>query len=164
MSVLENLYREHHSWLQCWLSSRLDQASDAEDLSQDTFFRVLTRGEMETIREPRSYILTIARGLTIDLYRRRSLEKQYLEALASLPEAEHPSAEEHCLIMETLIQLDDMLSGLGDKVRQVFILSQFDGLTYEQIADQLGISRRTVVNYMSKAMEHCCLFRIEHGL
>lgn len=164
MSDIESLYREHQPWLQRWLMAKLEQRSDAEDLSQDTFVRVLRRDEPTDLRDPRSYLLTIARGLTIDLYRRRSLEKQYLDSLALLPEAEHPSAEAHHLIIESLIQIDEMLDGLGPKVKTVFILSQFEGLTYPQIADRLGISRRTVVNYMAKAMEHCCLYRIQHGL
>ncbi|MNC77743.1 putative RNA polymerase sigma factor FecI [compost metagenome] len=49
---------------------------------------------------------------------------------------------------------------MGTKVKQAFILSQFDGLTYPQIAERLNISTRTVNNYMAKAMEHCCLMQI----
>lgn len=164
MSDIESLYKDHQPWLQSWLIGKLEQRSDAEDLSQDTFIRVLRRNEIEQVKDPRGYLLTIARGLTIDLYRRRSLEKQYLENLAQLPEAEHPSAETHHLIIESLLQIDAMLDGLGTHVKTVFILSQFEGLTYPKIAERLGISRRTVVNHMAKAMEHCCLYRLEHGL
>jgi len=161
---IENLFKEHSPWLQRWLNAKLEQRSDAEDLSQDTFVRVLRRGELEQVNNPRAYLLTIARGLTVDLYRRRSLERQYLESLALLPELEHPSAETHHLIIESLIEIDQMLDGLGTKVKTVFILSQFEGLTYVQIAERMKVSRRSVVNYMAKAMEHCCLYRIEQGL
>jgi RNA polymerase sigma-70 factor (ECF subfamily) len=151
------LYRDHHGWLRGWLRQRLNDCADAADLAQDTFVRVLMAQSAEVIREPRPYLRTIARGLVIDLYRRRSLERAYLEALALLPEAVQPSLEEQALLLEALLEIDRMLDGLGPKVRQAFILSQLEGLTYNQIAERLGMSLRTVNKYMAKAMEHCCL-------
>ena len=102
--------------------------------------------------------------LTVDLFRRRTLERQYLEALASLPEAAAPSEEERALVVEALMEVDAMLANLGARVRKAFLLSQLEGLTYQQIADQLGVSLRTIKGDMAKAMEHCCLYRLEHGL
>ncbi|MBG6286630.1 MULTISPECIES: sigma-70 family RNA polymerase sigma factor [Pseudomonas] len=151
------LYRDHHGWLRGWLRQRLNDSADAADLAQDTFVRVLMAKSAGVIREPRHYLQTIARGLVIDLYRRRSLERAYLEALALLPEAVQPSLEEQALLLEALTEIDRMLDGLGQKTRQAFILSQLEGLTYSQIAERLGISIRTVNKYMAKAMEHCCL-------
>ncbi|WP_437879809.1 sigma-70 family RNA polymerase sigma factor [Pseudomonas sp. LRF_L74] len=154
---LDALYREHNGWLRGWLRQRLNNSADAADLAQDTFVRVLLARSTESVREPRHYLATIARGLVIDLYRRRSLEQAYRDALANLPEAAQPSLEEQALLLEALVQIERMLDGLGRKVKQTFILSQLEGLTYAQIAERLGISLRTVNNHMAKAMEHCCL-------
>lgn len=163
-SDLRNLYIEHHGWLQGWLSRRLGNLMDSEDLAQDTFVRVMhSPHKIGDLKEPRRFLVTVAKGLTIDLFRRRSLERQYLEVLASLPESQWPSEEERTLALETLIELDAMLAGLGNKVREAFILSQLEGLTYPQIAEELDVSLRTVKNYMGKAMEHCCLFRLEQA-
>jgi RNA polymerase sigma factor (sigma-70 family) len=164
LNSVNQLYNEHHLWLRNWLHGKLNCQGDAADLSQDTFVRVLTRPQhiKQGLREPRSYLLTIARGLTIDLFRRRTLETQYLQALTHLPPTEWPSEEHKALALEVLTQLDNMLEGLGQKVKQVFILAQLDGLAYVDIAQQLDISLRTVNNYMAKGMEHCCLFRLSH--
>ena len=154
------LYSTHSSWLRSWLRKRLGCSSDAADLAQDTFVRVIKARRALDIREPRQYLSTVAKGLVIDLFRRRALEHSYLEALAALPEAVYPSQEDQAIVLETLIEIDRMLDSLGDKVRQTFILSQFEGLSYTKIAEQLGISLRTVNNHMAKAMEHCCLMRL----
>lgn len=151
------LYSEHHGWLHGWLHKRLGNGFDAADLMQDTFVRVLKARNSLDIREPRVYLATIAKGLLIDLFRRRSLEKAYMEALGSLPEYCLPSLEEQAIILETLNEIDVMLNGLPAKVKQAFLLAQLQGLTHMAIAQRLGVSLRTVGNYLAQAMEHCCL-------
>ncbi|KEY89470.1 sigma-70 family RNA polymerase sigma factor [Pseudomonas sp. P1B16] len=162
-SAVNDLYCEHHGWLNGWLRKRLGNAFDAADLTQDTFVRVIKARSALDIREPRPYLSRIAKGLLIDLIRRRSLEQAYLEALATLPEALQPSLEEQAILLQALVEIDRLLQGLGTKVKQVFMLSQFDGLTYPQIAEQLNISVRSVNNYMAKAMEHCCLMQLQQA-
>jgi RNA polymerase sigma-70 factor (ECF subfamily) len=163
-SAVDVLYSDHHSWLQGWLRKRLGNAFDAADLTQDTFVRVIKAGTALDIREPRPYLSMIAKGLLIDLFRRRSLEQSYLEALACMPQEQHPSLEEQAILLQALMEIDRLLMGLGPGVRQAFILSQFNGLTYPQIAERLGVSVRTVNNHMAKAMEHCCLMQIQMQL
>jgi len=162
---LGRLYRDHHNWLKGWLRGRLGNVMDAEDLAQDTFVRVIRSPQrVGRLREPRRFLVTIAKGLTVDLFRRRSLERQYLEALAELPEPHWPSEEERAMTLETLVELDAMLAGLGGQLREAFFLSLLEGRTYAQIASVLGVSLRTVKNDMAKAMEHCALHRLEQQL
>lgn len=163
-SAVNDLYCNHHGWLQGWLRQRLGNGVDAADLAQDTFVRVLKARNALAIREPRPYLSRVASGLLTDLFRRRSLERAYLQALAGMPENVQPSLEEQAIMVQALLEIERMLDGLGTKVRQVFILSQFDGLTYSEIAVRLSLSLRTVNNYMARAMEHCCLMQIQMQL
>lgn len=84
--------------------------------------------------------------------------------LEQLPEEQMPSPDLQHELLETLRQIDAMLDGLGAKVRQAFMLSQLEGLTYAQIAEQLNVSVSSVKKYMAKATEHCLLFRLEQEL
>jgi RNA polymerase sigma-70 factor (ECF subfamily) len=157
----DHFYKSHNSWLTGWLNKRLHCSYDAEDLAQDTFVRVMDSSvKVEELREQHNYLLTIARGLTIDLFRKRTLERQYYEALTHLPEQEYPSAEQHAIILQTLMDVDAMFAGLPKKVRQAFILSKLEGLSYPDIATKMGISLRSVNNYLAQAIEHCCLFQL----
>lgn len=151
------LYSDHHRWLQSWLRRKLGCTHSAADLAHDTFVRVLASRDVFGIREPRAYLSTIANGLVTDLFRRRELERSYLEVLASLPEPQMPSPETRALFLETLIAIDAMLDGMKPMVRQAFILSQIEGLTYAEIAARLRVTKRTVANYMAAALEHCYL-------
>lgn len=91
----------------------------------------------------------------VDQFRRRQLEQAWLEALAQLPEAHAPSPESRALVIETLVAIDAALQRLPSLVRETFLLSQFDGLTYRSIAERLGIAQATVRKYMLKATLAC---------
>lgn len=153
--LVGSLYVEHHSWLQSLLRKQLGCAVDAADLAQDTFERLLHRREPGTWREPRAFLTTIARGLVVDLYRRRDLERALIEAMAVRPDAWAMSPEDRGVLLETLQAIDDMLDGLARPVREAFLLSQLDGLTYREIAQSLGVSERTIASYMATAMSRC---------
>ncbi|QLF93497.1 sigma-70 family RNA polymerase sigma factor [Pseudomonas sp. ABC1] len=158
---LDALYREHHRWLNGWLRQRLGDREQAADISHDTFVRLIAGTLVQPLREPRSFLATVAKRVMVDHLRRRSLEQAYLEAVALEPELAACSPEERLLMLETLLQLDAMLDGLGPKVRQAFLLAQLDGLGYAEIARRLGVSVSSVTKYMAKATEQCLLFALD---
>jgi RNA polymerase sigma-70 factor (ECF subfamily) len=155
------LYSNHHFWLQRWLSVKLGNASDAADLAQDTFTRILGRNDLGSLNEPRAFLTTVAKGVLINWYQRQALERAYLEALAALPEPTAISPEQRLLILETLHEIDAMLDALPPKVKQAFLLAQLDGMAYADIALQLGLSVITIKRYMKQAFLRCLLAMAE---
>lgn len=159
--TLHDLYRDHRGWLEGWLRRRMGSACDAADLSQDTFLRLLASSQrIADLQEPRAYLLTVGKRLLSNFYQRRSLEQAYLNALASLPEEYVPSPEQRWLLLETLQALDELLDGLPRAVRRAFLWSQLEGLTYQQIAERLKVSERTIKRYMAQAYEHCLMVEL----
>lgn len=154
---IQSLYAEHHPWLCAWLRKRLGCFDHAADLAQDTFIRVLLQRKAPELREPRAYLSSVARSLMIDSFRRRALEQAYLETLAARPEALDVSPEARFLIIETLLEIDRLLDGLGARTREIFLLSQLDGLSYVEIGRQLNVSVNTVKKHAVRALTHCLL-------
>lgn len=152
---VESLYLDHHGWLLGWLRRKLDNAFDAADLAHDTFVRLLRKRDAEIILEPRAYLCAIARDLASSYWRRQALEQAWLETLTAQPEPVVPSLEQRALILETLEQIVLMLDALPRRDREVFLLSQIDGLTYPQIAAQLGITVNIVQKAMGRALTQC---------
>jgi len=152
---VESLYLDHHSWLTGWLRRRLGCPDSAADLAQDTFIRVLSARESAAIIEPRAFLTTLAKRVLFNHYRRQDLERAYLETLAQMPEMLAPSEEDKAIILQTLIELDQLLDGLPRLVKRAFLLAQVDGLTYPQIAAALGISVATVKRHLHKAALRC---------
>lgn len=152
------LYQAHHGWLVNLLRRKLSCSHQADDLAQDTFTRILSsRSEIAEIKEPRAFLTTVAKRLLANHYQRQTLEQAYLQALAIMPEPQAISPEERLLILQTLHEIDAMLDGLSDQARRAFLLSQLEGLTYDEIALRLEVSTRTVKRYMALAFEQCLL-------
>ncbi|QLF92878.1 sigma-70 family RNA polymerase sigma factor [Pseudomonas sp. ABC1] len=156
-SHLDRLYREHHTWLYGWLRRRLGKREDAADMAQDTFLGVLRSGQAEQLREPRAYLQTLAKRMLWDFWRRQELERNYLAALAELPEASAPSEEELALLSEAILLIDQLLGDLPDKVRHAFLLNRLEGMSHPQIAAHLGVSLSTVERWIRQALVHCYL-------
>ena len=91
---------------------------DAADLAHDTYLRILSSGRMPEPQQSRQHLAQIAKGLVIDLYRRRQIEAAYLDALARLPQPLAPSAEDCAAAVQALVDIDAVLNGLPPKARE----------------------------------------------
>jgi RNA polymerase sigma-70 factor (ECF subfamily) len=157
LEPIEVLYSDHHGWLLAWLRRRLGDACDAADLAHDTFVRLMasSRSSASLGDEPRAFLTHVAKGLVADHWRRREVERAYLEAIAHLPEPEAPSPEARLLIVESLLRIEAMLASLPERTRQVFLLAQFDELTLQQISEHMAMPVITVRRHIHKALVAC---------
>lgn len=149
------LYRDHRAWLLGWLRRNLSCPQRAEDLSQDTFVRLLGRPDLDSPREPRALLTTIAKGLLVDQFRRSALERAYLEELAQAPEPLQPSPEQQALAQEALGEIDRLLGQLSSKARAAFLYNRLDGLGHGEIAKRLGVSPSRVRQYLAQGLRQC---------
>lgn len=114
----------------------------AEELVQDTFVRLWRSADrFDPARgSARTWIYSIARNSAIDLHRRRAARPLDLDD----PELAAFGIEEpHDQLVERL-EVRDALEGLGDKHREVLLLSYDEGMTQAEIAERLSIPLGTV--------------------
>lgn len=156
-----SLFRNHYGWLCTRLRRHLDCMASAEDIAAETFVQILS-GSAAPVREPRAFLTTIAKRLLFQTWRRRDLERAYLDALCAEDEILAPSPDEQVQMIEALLEIDRLLDGLPAKVKATFLLSQVDGLTYPEIARALGISPRSVSDYMAMAVKRCLKLSLEY--
>ena len=158
-SIVQNFYINHNDWLHKWLVKKIGSTFDAADLAQDTFTKLLSKKELNSVIEPRAYITNIAHGLMANFFRRRDIENAYIDALARLGgshDTHHGnSAETQLILLERIIALDCMLSGLSHNARAAFILHRVDGMPYAEIAQELGVTVSSIKKYIAKALLHC---------
>ncbi|WP_417542838.1 sigma-70 family RNA polymerase sigma factor [Methylophaga thalassica] len=161
-SAIDYLYVDNLSWLRQLIYRRIGCNELAADLAQDTFLRLLRKPqEFDSQDGIRAWLSRVAQGLCVDHWRHQEVERTWLETLATQPEDHALSAEQQAILVETIYELDSMLSRLPEKIMQTFLLSQLHGKTYREISSEMGISERTVKNYMAKAMSLCLRVQLE---
>ena len=149
---LDILFRAHYHWLCSYLRRHLHDAAGVEDIAAETFAQLLEAPALTAIREPRALLTTVAQRLLYQRWRRADLERRHRQQL-DVDYAVSP--EDIAQLAQTLSRLDHSLQRLPGKVRSTFLLARIDGLTYPQIAAELGISQRSVSVYMSRSQALC---------
>lgn len=137
------------------LSRRLGRDVDADDVLQDTFLRLKSIPVETDIKNPRSYLFRMADNLATDHIRgRRSLER-YLSS-GELPDSvdDRPSPERVVDYRQRLGRLEQAISELPPRQRQVFLMHKFDGLSHAEIARDLKITKSAVEKLVMKALAH----------
>jgi len=142
----ETLYRQHRSWLFAFLRRRFGPEL-AEDLTQEAFTRSLSASG--PIRAPRAFLLRVALNTARNQIRDAAARPQLT--------AEGPESDRAATAADQidLLALKETILALPPKLRDVFMLSRFGGLTYEEIGAHLGIPVKTVEWRMSKAIRLC---------
>lgn len=144
-----------------FFAARLRSMSAAEDLVQDLYVRVASLEGQEAIENPSAYLYRLASNLMLDRLRsdRRSgardsawVQSQRQE-LGGEAIAEEPSAERSVAGRQRLAQLARAIGDLPPKTRRAFELHKLEGMTQEETARALGVSRKTVEKQISSALQ-----------
>lgn len=143
---LSILYRENERWLARSLKHRFGD-QDIEDLAQETWLRLASAVSLSDICHPKAFLLRIATNLASTRRRRRELALR-AEALAAVRDSIDADQTDRIMLAQIVL-------GLPESLRDVFLLSRIDGLTNAQIADRLGIAPKTVEWRMTRALAHC---------
>lgn len=156
VSPIELLYKDHHLWLFRWLRKRLGCADNAADIAHDTFMRLFDSAHsLSTIEQPRAYLTSTAKNLIIDKARRKAVEAAFLEQLALAMQQDnvhYPSPDLIHDAIEILTQLSVLLSCVPKKAAQAFKLHYLDGLKQQAVAEEMGVTSRTVRAYLTQVL------------
>ena len=143
---IERLYDEHAQALFAFLLNFTRHEADTRDLLQELFIKLAKRPELlDGVRDERAFLLRLAHNLAIDLIRRRGTREKNYEQLAREPLAVFAptDAPDEGAFREALAAA---LGELPAEQREVVHLKLWEGLTFEQIAELLGIPLNTAAS------------------
>jgi RNA polymerase sigma-70 factor (ECF subfamily) len=162
-TTFESLFREHYNTLANYAYSILKNKENAEDVVQDVFVK-LWQNNPEVVNTPqvKFYLLTATKNNCISLLRRQSGKTFVQVEESQLPGmADEPARRQERDIPAIINQA---LSTLPPQCLAIFKLSRFGKLTYQQIADELGLSVKTVENQMGKALRLMREYAKQHNI
>jgi RNA polymerase sigma-70 factor (family 1) len=125
-----------------------------EDMVQDVFTGLWIKREQIEIRQTLgAYLHGMLDNKIVDYYRKACTQLTHLERLAELLNQPDLSPLDQMAYKEQESVLHTYISGLSEKMRNVFILSRYEQLSTEEISHRLGLSSQTVRNQISKALK-----------
>lgn len=145
---LERLYDEHAQALFAFLLNFTRDEDDTRDVLQDVFVKLARQPELlRGVRDERAFLIRLGHNAAIDLMRRRATRDKYHETFGADAETLSPFApvddpDEQAFRAE----LSAALSELPPEQRAVVHLKLWEGLTFEQIAEALGIPLNTAAS------------------
>lgn len=141
-------YRKYRHQVYVFIHCRIHDSDDAEDLTQDTFLRLLDHLAMLRTETIRHFIFTIARNLVFD-YLRRHYKKQEIDTYLfdTLPVAS--SDTESRIIANDLRRLEwKVVTSLSPQRRKVYELNRYHNQSTVDISVAMQLSIRTVENHL----------------
>jgi len=155
---VERLFADHRRRLQGFFYRRLRTKSEASDLAQEVFLRMLGVRDPGAIRDPEVYLYTIASNLEKE---HAILDRRIASAVdidgegVDLPPGDAPEFGEALDKERRNASVREAIAQLSPKCRAT-VLMQYDyGMSYQEIAARLGISTNMVKKYHSQAITHC---------
>lgn len=143
---LERVYREQYRPLVGFLFQRLRDHGRAEELAQEAFVRALQHRPAN----PRAWLYTVAANLARDEGRRRSVRSEHLQLVRAEADASEPSAQMQIEQRERAEMVRRVLGELAPRDREALLMRE-RGRSYEEIADELGLSAGSVGTTLARA-------------
>ncbi|MFC4313784.1 RNA polymerase sigma factor [Steroidobacter flavus] len=142
--------RSHRSDLIGFLARRLRCFATAEDVAQEACTRLFEA--RDAVHSPRAFLFQVAANLALDhrrVHRRRDdLLREVHDILWT--EDDQVTPERHIVARDLIERLEAAIADLPETSRHMFRLSYYEGLTQNEIAEQLQVSRTTVKKHVRR--------------
>ena len=151
------LYDAYFTRLSAYVFKFCKSTSLTEDVLQEVFIKLwVNRSALTHIEIPEAYILFIAKNTTIDWLRKLAGQTTLIVDLALVSKNEECSNEaEDKMSVDSLESLiATALSQLSGQKQKVFQLSKIEGLSHDEIAVALHLSKSTVKNHLSETIKY----------
>lgn len=157
-TLIERLFAQHRSGLQSFFYRRIRSKPDAVDLVQEVYVRMLRVNDTDAIRNPEGYLYTVANNLAIEhslLERRHAKDIDVDQPAVEAELGEVVGVEEDIDLQARTQRLREVLDQLPPKCRAAVYMKYHYGMSYQEIAEQLGISDHMVQKYLGQGLAHC---------
>lgn len=152
---LEALCREHHRALIAFLQCRLQSASDAQEVAQESYVRLLTLERPEQVEDLRAYLFRTASNLALDRLRQRVVHARALDETTVREPRTAPAPERRAMAVERLQGMRHALGELPPKTREAFMAHIIEGRDFGVVARAMKLSERMVRYHVNRALAHC---------
>jgi len=154
-SALTELYNRYWESLFVYVVKVLKDQEEASDIVQETFIALWQKkGELTNVQSLKAYLFAIARYKSLRSISLSISQERYKESYLYFFKDLDQSAELNLIASEMETFLEAHIQRLPERMREVFLLSRKEHLSYAQIAEKLNISDKTVKKQIHNALKY----------
>jgi len=161
--AFQQIFEQFRSRLLSYLTRITKSPEEAKELTQEIFLKLwINREDLARIDSPEHYIFVIARNKAVDYLRKAALDSRMRQRLWESISESRESTEAEIFADDSARLINEAIYKLSFQKQVVFKLSRMEGLTHDQIASQLNISKNTVKNHIVASLKFIKNYLIRH--
>jgi len=152
--AFETIYHHYIKRLGPFVDKMVRSPELAEEIVQDIFVHLwVNRGLLAEVKYPTSYLFNIATNKTLNYLKKIANNEKLMDQIASRSTELSNETEERIILRESAEIIEMAIAALPEQRKLIYHLSRNEGLTHEQIAERLNISKNTVKNQLVTALK-----------
>lgn len=153
-TVFETLFKEHFKELVFFAQRYVKDFDTSREVVQSAFVTLWEKREtLDATRNVKAYLASVIHNRCLNHLRDHKKFNANLLSLEGLSGSIAQTSDD-LIAKETELIIQQAIDELPEKCREIFLLNRFEYMKYQEIADHLGISVKTVETQMSKALQH----------
>jgi len=153
-TAFELLFRFYYPGLVVFASNIVVNKDEAEEIVQDFFVRLWeNRTTIKVGKTIKSYLFTSIKNRSINFLKNNQVKQHVVDELKRQMETDMRYNPDIYVDTEIQQQLKKAFAKLPPRTAEIFTLSRFKGFSNDEIADNLGLSKRTVETQVSNALK-----------
>ena len=151
--AFNDLFTFYYPKVKNFLFGFLKNEENSRDLAQDIFVKLWqNRQSLSHIESFQSYLFRMAKNMICNYFEHELIKENYKEKVIKSSINYSDIIEDDIYAEELSIMLDLVVEKMPEQRRRIFKMSRKEGLSNEDIANKLNISKRTVENHMTAAL------------
>jgi RNA polymerase sigma-70 factor (ECF subfamily) len=154
LKAFDQLYFKYHKKLYYFAKGYLKSNEKAEGLVQEVFIRIWTnRHKIDEEQSFNAFIYSVAYHAILNIFRKEARERKYINQYRLFRDLKSNNTSLDVEYNNLKELANDVIEKLPQKRKVVFKLSREEGLSNQEIAEKLGISKKTVENQIHSALK-----------
>lgn len=153
-AAFEKVFYSYYEDLCRYAFSILKKDDASEDLVQQVFVNFWEKREQTIISGSlKSYLFRSVHNQSLNLIKHEKVKANYIQYSQFYETKYHSEVEEGLEGKELALEIETVIESLPNQCRKIFIMNRMESLKYSEIADELGLSIKTVENQIGKALK-----------
>ena len=150
--AFEKLFRMYYPSISRFIFDYIKDSDTSEEIAQEMFVFFWENAPQMNIKTSlKAYLFTSAKNFSLNYIKKAKTRQKYHETSQETIQMNEESWVDEKIETFTIL-VKQALTTLPDKCREIFEMSKYEGLTYEEISEFLGLSRKTIENQMGIAL------------